>query len=564
MTNSHQTSSDKAKTNAPEPSKSSAAAIERRPKKRPSIIWVIPIIALILTSLLVWKNTFDQGPAITLNVGSADGIEAGKTLVKFRSVKIGVVQEVKLSPDYNSTILTIQMDKGTDNMLKQDTKFWIVKPRIEHTGISGLDTLLSGPYIELSIGESEYTSSSFTAIDKPPVNPFSEKGVTYQLYSAGSKRLSVGEAVTFRGFDVGAITDATFDMEKKKILYKIFIRDPYTQLVNRSTKFWVSSGIDLSISANGLSVNTDSLDNLVSGGVSFEQFMPQEKDMETAPEDSVFELYLKHEDARIAALSEGLLYVIMLDKSLGQLSPGALVTFNGVKVGEVVKAPWFDDFSSVFESKTLPVLFAISTYDFDRHDVQSLIDSYLQSNRLCAQIASSNLLLGQNKIDLTIDADSKCKLKPEFSQLHSTAMEEGVLTYRGKKVVPLMVGNSINDQIDSFMQQLNSMDFAGISDEMKNSMQAFTAAMEAFTTSNAALEQTKAVQKMATAFENFNKVVSAYGSDTPMYKSLNQSLSTMERLLKDISPAVKEMGQNPSAILFGGADDPLPRTQNRK
>lgn len=555
---SEQTSSQSSAYNA------TAQAVERKSKKRISIVWVIPLIALLLTITLVWKNTFDHGPVITLNIVAADGIEAGKTLVKFRSVKVGMVKKVELAPDFTKTILTIQMEKNTENMLREDSTFWIVKPRIEHTGISGLDTLLSGAYIQMSIGTSTQSANSFTALDKPPVHMQDEKGMNFQLYSSSSKRLSVGEAVTFRGFDVGAITDASFDMDKKQILYKIFVREPYAHLINSSTKFWISSGVDVSISTAGLNVNTESLDSIVSGGLSFDQFMPDVDEVVPAKENDVFELYTKRDEARIAALSEGLLYVIMIDQSLGQLAPGAEVSFNGVKVGEVVKAPWLDDFTSVFATRTLPVLFAINTYDLDRHEAERLIDSYLESNRLCAQIESSNLLLGQNKIDLKIDPLGTCQIKPEFAQMHSTKYEGTVLTYRGQKVVPLITGKSLNDQLDAFMDKLNSFDIAGLSDELQNSLRSFTAAMNAFTNSNATLEQTQALKKMADAFENFNKMVKSYGSDTELYKSLNQSLQTIERMLKELSPAVKEMGQNPSSILFGGADDPLPRTQKSR
>lgn len=560
----HQSSTDKAKSSAENAPTKNAVAIEHKARKRISIIWVIPILAIFLTSMLVWKNTFDHGPLITLNIVSASGLEPDKTLVKFRSVKVGIVKKIELSPDYTSTILTIQMEKNTENMLREDTSFWVVKPRIEHTGISGLDTLLSGAYIELSLGQSSNLSNSFTALDKPPVHLADEKGLSFNLYSSSSKRLSIGESVTFRGFDVGTITDANFDVDKKQIHYKIFVREPYAGLINNTTKFWISSGIDVSISTSGLNVNTESLDSILSGGVSFDQFMPMEQELEQAHDEDVFELYAKREEARIAALSEGLQYVILLDKTLGQLAPGTIVTFNDVQVGEVIKAPWFDDFSSVFVSQTLPVLFAINTYDFDRHEAQRLMDEYLQSNRLCAKIEASNLLLGQNKIALSIDSDNKCALKPEFSKMHSAEYDGSILTYRGKKVVPLMDGNELQDQINNFMEKLNTFDVEGFSTELQNSLKSFTLAMEAFTKSNATLEQNQAIQKMAVAFENFNKVVKSYGNDTDLYKSLNQSMQTIERLLKDISPAIKEMGQNPSSILFGGADDPLPRTTKSK
>lgn len=565
----HQNSTDKNHTanDKAQPEKESlksAIAVEHKMRKRISIIWVIPLIALLLTGMLVWKNSFDHGPTITLNTIAADGIEPGKTLIKFRSVKIGTVKDVELSSDYSSTILTVQMEKNTENMLREDSIFWIVKPRIEHTGVSGLDTLLSGPYIEMAMGKSSVMANNFDITDHPPLMDINEKGKRFNLYSSSTKRLSVGESVTFRGFEVGSIIAADFDVKKKQIHYQIFVREPYSDLVDSSAHFWISSGIDVSFSPSGLNVNTESLDSIVSGGVSFDQFMPQESSLKEAKEGDSFELYTRREDARIAALSEGLLYVIMLDQSLGQLSPGTLVTFNGVKVGEVIYAPWFDDFTSVFVSRTLPVLFALDTYNFKRQEVQRLIDSYLQENRLCAQIESSNLLLGQNKIDLKIDELGKCKLKPEFEKLHSTAYEGNVLTYRGKKIVPLTLGSSINEQLNAFMQKLNTFDVAGLSTEMQNSLRAFTNAMNAFTQSNATLEQTQALQKMAIAFENFNKVVKSYGNDTEFYQSLNQSMKNIERLLKDLSPAVKEIGQNPSSILFGGADDPLPRTNKNK
>lgn len=560
----NQTSSDKAKSSAEHLSENTANAIERKSRRRISIIWVIPFIALILTGMLIWKNSLDHGPEITLKIVAADGIEAGKTLLKFRSVKIGRVTNVELSPDYSQTILTIQMEKNTENMLHADSKFWVVKPRIEHTGVSGLDTLLSGAYIEMSLGHSEQLSNTFTALDHPPVNHADEKGRNFRLYSSSSKRLSEGEAITFRGFDVGNITEVVFDIEKRQILYTLFIREPYAQLVDHNTKFWISSGIDVSFNASGLSVNTESFDSIVTGGISFDQFHPQHKDNKPITEDTLFELYSKREEARIAALSEGLLYVIMLDQSLGQLTPGSIVSFNGVKVGEVIKAPWFDHLTSVFASRTLPVLFAIDTSELDREEAKTLIDSYLESHRLCAHISSSNIILGQNQIELSIDAKGECKLKPEFTKLASTKFEGNILTYRGEKVVPLMKGSSLNEQLDALMSNLNNFDVAGFSTELQNSLRAFTLAMEAFTKSNTALEQTQAINKMAVAFENFNKTVKSYSNDTELYSSLNQSMQTIERLLKDISPAIKEMGQNPSSILFGGADDPLPRSGNKK
>ena len=181
------------------------SAVERK-AGRFSLIWVVPLLALLLTGILIWNNTLNNGPEIKITTVSADGIEEGKTLVKTRSVTVGVVTDVVLAPDYRNTILTVQMDKNTEDFLRKDTKFWVVKPRIENAGISGLDTLLSGSYIQLSIGSSDEFATEFTALNEPPVRLNDEEVVIISLYTDESRKRGTGDIVSFRGFAVRAST----------------------------------------------------------------------------------------------------------------------------------------------------------------------------------------------------------------------------------------------------------------------------------------------------------------------------------------------------------------------
>ena len=214
---------------------SKGSAIERKSKKV-SLVWVVPAIAMILMALLLWNHMLNMGPVIQITTNSASGIEEGKTLVKMRSVNVGMVTDVVLSPDYKKTILTVQMDKNTDDLLRKDTDFWVVKPRVESAGISGLDTILSGAYIQLSIGESAEYASEFVALDDPPVRQDGENGILVSLFSKDPLRISSGDNVSFRGFNVGVVTESKLDVDSQRIHYRAFIREPYDALVNHNLR----------------------------------------------------------------------------------------------------------------------------------------------------------------------------------------------------------------------------------------------------------------------------------------------------------------------------------------
>ena len=126
-----------------------------------SPIWLVPIVAAFIGLWLIYVTLSNQGPLITLTMVNAEGIVAGKTMIKARSVEVGTVQTVRLSEDLTHVVVTARMAVDTDALLRDDSQLWVVKPRIERQGISGLGTLLSGSYIELLPGKSEKYRSRF-------------------------------------------------------------------------------------------------------------------------------------------------------------------------------------------------------------------------------------------------------------------------------------------------------------------------------------------------------------------------------------------------------------------
>ena len=536
-------------------------ALERK-AGRFSLIWVVPFIALIICGILLWNSKLNNGPTITITTNSAQGIEEGKTLVKMRSVNVGVVTDVAIASNYQNIVLTVQMDKGTDDMLRADTQFWVVKPRIENTGVSGLDTLLSGSYIELFMGSDSDYARSFTALDEPPVRQSGEHGIMLNLISDDSRKLGAGDVVTFRGFDVGAITEAYLDVETQLVKYGVFIREPYAQLITPNTTFWISSGVELNISSSGLSFHSDSLDNLIVGGISFDNFISEnaEDAAEEVADGSTYTLYPKREDARLASLEGSLLYVVMLEDSMYSISPGSPVMFRGVKVGEVVKAPWFKDPADVFTSAVLPVLISIDRTSENQALIEDTLNSMLQQQGLCAQVGSANLIFSNNQIELKYDPSSNCAVRSDvIAQSGSTKTSAGLVAYQDYHVIPLVPVQSLRTQLDTFVAKLNELDLNGLTSDLQQSLKAITAAMDAFAVTNTMMDRTQVIAKLAEAFDNFNRTVQGYGPNTPVYEGVITTLNNIEQLLQDLAPAASEMGQDPSSLIFGAPADPIPK-----
>lgn len=539
-----------------------------------SLVWVVPLLALALTGWLIWNNTLNNGPIIHITTNSAAGIEEGKTLIKTNSVTVGVVTDVVLDPDYRNAVLTVQMDTNTENLLREDTNFWIVKPRIGSAGISGLDTLLSGSYIELSRGTSDEFATEFKALDEPPVRLNGEDGVMVSLTSKDSRKLDIGDEVSFRGFVVGAITDVSLNLETQGVEYKVFVRKPYSDLVKPNTKFWISSGVDMSLNSSGVSLRTESFNNVVMGGLSFDNFLPKEAELQAQPvaDNTVFELYDRREDARLASLEGAPLYVVLLEDSVYNIAPGSSVIYRGVQVGEVVKVPWFGPEHNVFTAKGLPVMIAMTRDLLNKAEIAEVIDGFLREGTLCAQVGSANVVMSNNQIDLVHDPEQKCSLVSRLDYfadfdlaLADEPEHENVVNYRGYHVIPLIPAQSLSNQVDEIMaeakavlENFNGLDMEGISDDLRGSLQAFTGAMNAFTQSNASLQNSKLIKKLSDAFDNLNKTVKSYGPGTKLYDSIGRSLKQLEQILKDLGPVMNEMGQNPRSLIFGGQNDPVP------
>src|SRR5690348_9791421 len=306
-----------------------------RSRTRISLVWVIPIVAALVGVWVAVTRIESEGPKISIEFESADGLEAGKTKIEYKGVEIGTITSVQLSPDGRRVQTTAQMAPQTADFLVEDTQFWVVRPRISGANVTGLGTLISGAYIGMEIGNSKREQRAFTALETPPVVTGGVPGRFFVLKTPDLGSLDIGTPVFFRRLQVGKVASYALDQDGKLFTVKIFVRAPYGQYVTANTRFWQASGVDMQLSANGLNVQTQSLLSILIGGIAFET-PASGRLLPAAEADSVFTLFASRTEAFEPPIRNPQTYELVFNESVRGLVPGAPVELRGIKVGQVV------------------------------------------------------------------------------------------------------------------------------------------------------------------------------------------------------------------------------------
>lgn len=310
------------------------ATIAPKRRSRISAVWLIPLLAAVVALGIAVNRVLNEGPTISIVFKSAEGVEAGKTFIKYKDVKIGEVSAVELDDNYSKVKITAQIDKQAEGLMVEDAKFWVVQPRVTLSGVSGLGTLLSGNYIGFEKGESTKRQHRFTGLEVAPVITMDQPGRQFELTASDMGSLGIGSPLYFRRLQVGQVMALKLAPDGKSVKIKAFVDAPYDRFVSAQTRFWNASGVDVSLNAGGLDVRTQSLVSLLIGGVAFET-PPFATDGEPAPADTSFVLYADRSTAMAQPETIARRYVMYFNGSLRGLSAGAPVTLLGLPAGEV-------------------------------------------------------------------------------------------------------------------------------------------------------------------------------------------------------------------------------------
>lgn len=321
---------------------SEPADLDLRPARpgflqRLSVVWLVPVIALAVSLGVAWKNWSDRGTLIHIAFGNASGVTAGETQLKYRDVAVGVVERVGFSEDLAQVIVSVRVDKDVAPFLDDQATFWVVRPQVSVRGISGLDTVLSGVFIEGSWDSViTGTQTEFAGQDEPPLVRPGQDGIRVTFRMRDGNQLTAGAPILHKGIEVGQVETPRLSPQGDSVLVDAFIRAPYDQRVTTATRFWDTSGFSVGLGTNGVTLNVNSLASLIEGGISFDTLVSGGRPIEPGHQ---FDIFDDETTARQSVFedpaAEELMLSILFDGSISGLTEGADVRYRGIKVGEV-------------------------------------------------------------------------------------------------------------------------------------------------------------------------------------------------------------------------------------
>ena len=538
-----------------------------------SAIWIIPVIALLIGAWMLYQYQANKGTTIFIKMPHAEGIVAGKTEIKVRSVKIGQIDHVRLSDKQNSVIARAQIDKHYDDLLTDDAKIWVVKPRIDDTGISGMSTLLSGVYLEFAPGESKKLAEKFELQDEPALIGKDVKGGRFTLLSYNAEVLDVSTGIYFKDYKIGQIETATFDWKNQAMKYGIFINEPYQNLITLNSIFWVNSGIEIDLSADGINVNTGSLSKLLKGGISV-GIPEQQTPGEVARNGHSFSLSNSYKAALEERFYDFDYYLIDFEQSIRGLRAGAPVEYRGMRIGSVVEAPAsviIDGKPAHFrtDNTAVPALIKIE-YGRLYHDStaarefwHSSLDGWIK-NGLRASLKPGNLLTGAVYVDLDIyDNAEPAELKTIADYTVFPSVSSGITVIADQVSDVLNKVNNLKIEDSLAQMQTTFAEYQALAHDMRELLnKQDTQDLPGDINRNFA-EMTKSMQQFDKTMKQFEKTMASYEQGSTFHQQLQTTLSEFKRLSEELQPFTRGLNQQPNMLIFDKElpADPTPRKQ---
>jgi paraquat-inducible protein B len=456
-----------------------------------NVIWIVPIVALIVTLGIAWNSFRDRGSLIEIEFADATGITPGDTTLRFREIIVGQVESVAFSDDLSKVIVSVRVDGDVAQYIDSDASFWIVRPQVSAQGVTRLDTVLSGAFIEgYWDADVQEVTTDFKGLERPPLVRGDQPGTWVKLSMPSADGMSEGAPVLFRGVEVGRVENIHLSKEDDSVLADAFIEAPHNARLTTASVFWDTSGFSLSLGAQGISFNVNSLSSVLQGGVAFDTIVSGGNPIEAGHEYPILADESSARSTLFATDDNDRLRVGMLiDDSLQGLEKGADVQFKGLRIGQVtgLAVNVATDDSDNAEVKQL-VTMAISPRrmglpdDATAEDALALLTNEVAESSLRARVASAGFLGTSLMVELvqipgaepaTVDATAEpVPLIPsvEGDLDDFTASAQGLVNRIGNLPIEELL-NSARDALDSVTALASNEDTRAIPTALRKAIE---------------------------------------------------------------------------------------------
>ncbi|MFL9961719.1 MlaD family protein [Paraburkholderia sediminicola] len=519
--------------------------IEPRSRWLPSLVWVIPLIAALIGLALVIKSVTEKGPTITITFIGAEGLEPGKTKVKYKDVDVGSVKTITLSQDLSHVLVEVQLTKEGGKFAVKDSRFWVVRPRVGASGVSGLTTLLSGAYIGADAGRSTDTEKNFVGLETPPPITGDQKGHQFILHGDSLGSIDIGSPIFYRRVQVGQVVGFSLDKDGTGVTMQVFVSAPFDQYVGTNSRWWHASGVDLRLDSSGFKLNTQSLATVIVGGLSF-QSPPGQGVGAQAPNNMTFRLASDESDAMRDPDGVPLRVVMNFNQSLRGLSVGATVDFRGIVLGQVTNIGI--DYDPTTRSFTMPVTMNLYPDRLGKRfretapqpgslAGQTLLQQ-LVKHGLRGQLRTGNLITSQ----LYVALDIFPKAPPATVDMASDPLE--------LPTIPNTL-DELQVQVADIAKKLDKVPFDQIGDNLNNALKN---ADQLFTRLDKEVVP-QARDTLAAAKQTFGSAEATLQQDSPLQSDVHQALQELTRTLQSLNALSDYLERHPESLLRGKSGD---------
>lgn len=533
MSETPQQMNDDAFADLPEP------AIRKR--KRLSIVWIIPLVAALAASWMAYKAFESEGPLVTIRMETAEGLVPGKTKIKFKDVDVGQVETIEFSQDLQHVVVTARMIKGMERYMRSETLFWVVRARVTPSAVTGLSTLFSGAYISVQPTREGKLVTEFTALKEQPVITDESQGRYFLLRTDNLGSIDVGVPVFFRKVKVGQVV--TFDLLRDNMIeVKVFIQAPFHERVHLNTRFWNASGLDMTMDAQGVRVQTESFVSMLLGGIAFDTVDTGEP-MEQAPSNAVFSLYPSKAQSFETAYDYRERYLLHFNESVRGLYVGAPVEFRGMSIGHVVDIKL--QLNPRSKTARIPVVIEIEPERFEiigKDGLKEKVVASLVAMGMRAQLKNGNLITGKTFVDLNL----------------YPAMPGAVLTMGDKYPELPSVPSPLEGLLTStqrIMNKLESLPLGDLTHEIRTTMTEIRGTLGQMRGLMGRADELELLPKAGQALEQATRALKeielTMASDSPVKTDLAKLLQDVSDTARSLRNLTDYLERQPDALLYG-------------